>query len=145
MDGVGCAPVPFGVDSLLRWDGKDEFAQLRVENRPTSSDVAVQRVGFILDKHSNFAKPRIEAIAQGHVDDAVFASKGHRGFGTVLGEREEPFATATGKNHGIDINHGETMISNDRDGRNGLSTVPAVPWRASLGLSINVGTWKGLV
>lgn len=108
MDRVGCAPVPLGVDSLLRWDGKDEFAQLRIENRPTSSDVAVQRVGFILDKHGDFAKPRIEAIAQGHVDDAVFPSKGHRRFGPVLREREEPFASATGKDHGIDINHGGT-------------------------------------
>ena len=106
MDGVGCAPVPLGIDPLLRWDGKDEFAQLRVENRPPSSDVAVQRVGFILNEHGNFAKPRIEAIAQGHVDDAVFASKGHRRFCAVLGEREETFAAATRKDHGIDIKHG---------------------------------------
>jgi hypothetical protein len=63
-------------------------------------------VGFILNEHGDFAKPRIETIAEGHVDDAVFACKRDRRFCAVLGEREKPFAAATGKDYGKDITHG---------------------------------------
>jgi hypothetical protein len=67
-------------------------------------------VGFILNEHGDFAKPRIEAIAQGYVDDAVFACKRDRRFGAVLGEREESFAAATGKDYGKDIAHGHDLF-----------------------------------
>ena len=63
-----------------------------------------------MNEYDDFSKPRIEAIAQGHVDDAVFASKGHRRFGAVLGEREESFAAATGKDYGKDIAHGHGLF-----------------------------------
>lgn len=67
-------------------------------------------MGFILNEHGDFAKPGIEAIAEGYVDDTVFACKRDCRFGAVLGEREEPFAAATGKDYGKDIAHGHDLF-----------------------------------
>ena len=58
--------------------------------------MAIERVRFVLDEHDDLAETRIDAIAQGKVDDAVLPSEGDGGFRTLLRERKKPLAFAAG-------------------------------------------------
>jgi hypothetical protein len=43
-------------------------------------------MGFVLDKDGDFSQARVQAIAQRHIDDPIFATKGHGRFGAMLGQ-----------------------------------------------------------
>ena len=72
--------------------------------------MAIQRVGFILDQHGDGPNARIQAVAEGKVDDPVFAPERNSRLGAVLRERREPFAFAARENHGEHILHGRDSI-----------------------------------
>jgi hypothetical protein len=56
----------------------------------------VQRVGTILCQYSNIRDPRVDAVTQGKINDAILACEGNRGLGTLLREEAQPFALAPG-------------------------------------------------
>ena len=67
-------------------------------------------MGFILNQHGNFAKPGIEAVAEGDVDDAVLSCKRDGRFGPVLREGKESFSAATRKDYGVNVLHGTDLF-----------------------------------
>ncbi len=81
---------------LLGRDGHDVFAQFAIQHMPSLANVPVQRVGLVLNKDGDLPQPRIEAVAQGEIDDAIFPPKGDGRLGTVLRQRIEPFAFSAG-------------------------------------------------
>jgi hypothetical protein len=50
IDRVSGALVPFFVDPLLRGKRGDVFAEFGIQDVPACADVAVERVGFVLDQ-----------------------------------------------------------------------------------------------
>ena len=67
--------------------------------------MAIQAEGFVLRKGKDTPEPRIDAIGESDVDDAVKRAEGNGGFGTISGERPETFALATGKENSKGIAH----------------------------------------
>jgi hypothetical protein len=58
-----------------------------------------------LDENGNLTEPRIQAIAEGKVDDPVFPAKRNGRFGSMLRERLEAFPFAPRKDHGENVVH----------------------------------------
>ncbi len=105
IDRVGGALVPFFADPLLGWNRGDEFAEFGVQDVPACADVAVERVGFVLDEDGDFSKPRVEAIAERKIDNAIFPAKGNRRLGPMFGEGLETFAFPARQHHGENVLH----------------------------------------
>src|SRR5215813_1574412 len=61
-------------------------------------DVAVQRSRVELSQDEDFFQPRIQAVADGNVDEPVLSSKRHRRFRAVLRQREQTLSCASCKN-----------------------------------------------
>src|SRR5262245_27737571 len=95
IDGVSGTLIPGFVDSLLRWDDIDEFAQFAIEIvPPTLIDVAIKAHCLVLREEQDAAKVAVEAVGKREVDNAVQAAERDGRFGPVAGERLEacPFA-----------------------------------------------------
>jgi len=86
IDRVSGPLVPFFADPLLGRNRGDEFSELGIQDIPACADVAVERVGFVLDEDSDFSKPRVEAIAERKIDNTIFPAEGNRRFGPMLSE-----------------------------------------------------------
>ncbi len=84
-DRVGRALIPLRARRrLLRRKNIDETAREIVE-LVARLDMSMQRHAVELRQHVNRAQPRVEAIADRDIDDAIFSAEGHRRFRTVLG------------------------------------------------------------
>ena len=92
VDRVGRALVPVLADALLGGQGEDVLADFGVEDVPAAPDVAVQGVGFVLDQDDDAAQPGVDAVAEGEVDDPVFAAEGDGGLGAIRRQRVEALA-----------------------------------------------------
>ena len=55
-DRISRALIPIFADPLLGRDGGDVFPQFGVENIPARSDMAIERVGFILDQDGDLVR-----------------------------------------------------------------------------------------
>jgi hypothetical protein len=105
IDRVGGALVPFFTDPLLRWNRGDEFAEFGVEDVPARADVAIERVGFVLDEDGDFSKPRIEAITERKIDNSLFPANGNRRLGPMFCERLKTLALPARQHHGEHVQH----------------------------------------
>ena len=105
VDRVGRALVPVLADALLGGQGEDVLADFGVEDVPAAPDVAVQGVGFVLDQDDDVAQPGVDAVAEGEVDDPVFAAEGDGGLGAVRRQRVEALASPAGQDHGQEVFH----------------------------------------
>src|SRR2546427_541896 len=92
---------PIGMD--VGQTGEDVLAEFGVEDVPSAPDVAVQGVGFVLDQDDDVAQPGVDAVAEGEVDDPVFAAEGDGGLGAVRRQRVEALAPPAGQNHGEEV------------------------------------------
>jgi len=63
-------------------------------------DVPVQGGGVELRKQVNLVVAGVDAVADGDVDEAVFATERDGGLATVFGERVEPAAAAAAHDDG---------------------------------------------
>ena len=105
IDCVGGALVPFFTDPLLGWNRGDIFAEFGIHDIPACTDVAIERVGFILDEDGDFSKPRVETIAERKIDNAIFPAKGNRRLGPMLGEGLKTLAFPARQYHGEHVQH----------------------------------------
>ena len=71
--------------------------------RPALADVAVERQRLVLRGDEDAAQPRVDAVAQDEIDDAVRAAEIHRRLGALARQRREPFARAAGQHDHEDI------------------------------------------
>ena len=93
--GVGRALIPTGPGGgLLRGENFHEAAGAENIEFVGRVDVPVQRGGVELGQHIDVADAGVEAVADGDIDQPVFAAERDGGFGAVLGQGEEPFARA---------------------------------------------------
>src|SRR5581483_2867084 len=93
---VGGALVPVGVLAPQVGLEQANAALLAVQvPRAPDADVIVQRVRPVLRQHRHVVQPRVHAVAEREVDDAVLAGEGHGRLGPLHGENAEPLALAT--------------------------------------------------
>lgn len=64
--------------------------------------MAVERGGVELGEDVDLGDAGVDAVAHGHVDEAIGASNGHSRLGTVLGEGVETGACPAAEDHGQD-------------------------------------------
>ena len=89
------------VDSLLRRDDVDEFAQLAIEIVPPPLiDVAIEAHRLVLREHQNPPQPAVEAIRQCEVHDSIHAAERHGRFRPVPSERTQTRSFSAGQNDG---------------------------------------------
>ena len=91
--------VPLLTDTFLRRQNLDELAEFLGDDAPAHSNVAIERERLVLRRDIDAAQARVDAVAQGKVDDAVGTAEVHGGFGSFLGEREQAFAHAARKHN----------------------------------------------
>ena len=96
---VGGAEIPVFADALLRTQDVDELAELVRDDAPAHAEVAAQRERLVLQGDEDLAEPRVDAVAQREIDDAVGAAEVHGRLGPFLRERIEPLAGASGQHH----------------------------------------------
>jgi hypothetical protein len=104
-DRIGCAPVPVKTHPLLRRHGFEEMAHFSAENVPSFFQMIVERLGFVLRQNDDFVDLRVNAIAQGEIDEAINTSEWDRRLGAILGERHQSFAPPPGHDEGKGIFH----------------------------------------
>ena len=107
IDGIGRALIPVFADPLLRMQDFDELAQLVGHDAPPDSDVTGERQRLVLKGDEDLPQARVDAVAQGEVDDPIRPAEIDRRLGPLLGERIQPLADAPGQHHhdGV-IEHG---------------------------------------
>ena len=103
VDGVGGALVPVLADPLLRVQHLDELAELVGDDAPAEAQVAGQRQRLVLQRDEDLAQPRVEAVAEGEVDDPVGAAEIDRRLGAFLRQRRQALADASGQHHDDDV------------------------------------------
>ena len=99
VDGVGGAEVPVLADALLRAQNLDELAELVGHHAPPHAQVTAERERLVLQRDEDAAQPRIDAVAEGEVDDPVGTAEIHRRLRPFLGQRIEPFANPASQHH----------------------------------------------
>lgn len=67
--------------------------------------MTVKGMRLVLDQHSDLAEARIQAIAEGKVDDPVFPAERNGRFGSMFCERLEAFPFAPREDHGENVVH----------------------------------------
>jgi hypothetical protein len=97
VHGVGGAQIPVFAHALLRRKDLDELAELLGHHVPPHPDVAIQRERLVLSGDEDAPQPRVGAIAEREVDDAVRATEVDRRFGPFLGERKQTLSGPAGE------------------------------------------------
>jgi hypothetical protein len=90
-------------DALLRWENFDELAKLFRDDVPSHTDVPVQRQRLVLRRDIDVAESRINAVAQGEIDDAVRAAEVHRWFRAIFCQGIEAFSHSASEQDDQDI------------------------------------------
>jgi hypothetical protein len=62
-------------------------------------------VGFVLDENGDFSKPRVEAITEREIDNAIFPAKGNRRLGPMFGEWMKTLTLSARQHHGEHVQH----------------------------------------
>jgi hypothetical protein len=86
-------------------DNLEVMAQVIAEYVPSGFEVFYQRLGLVLGQDHDLIDIGIDAVAQGNVNDTIYASEGNRRFGTITGERIEAFTLSASHDKGDDITH----------------------------------------
>jgi len=74
-------------------------------------DVPVERLGVELGQDEDPPDVRVEAVADGDVDEAVLARQRDGGLGAVLGQRVQPGALAAAQDDGTQVLHARPLGS----------------------------------
>src|SRR6185436_4428274 len=102
-DGIRGSLKPFGaVNGLFRREHFDMSPVKRIESIAIR-DVTIQRCRVVLRQDEDPFQSRVEAVADGDIDQAILSAKWNRGFGTILCQRKEPLPCATRQNNGDDM------------------------------------------
>ena len=101
--GVGGAEIPVLADALLGRQNLDELAQLLRHHVPSHPDVPVEGERFVLGGDEDPAQPRIDAVAEGEIDDAVRPAEVHGGFRAFFGQGVETLAGTAGEKDDEDV------------------------------------------
>jgi hypothetical protein len=64
-----------------------------------------------LNEDRDLAKPRIQAVTQGEINDAIFAAEGDGWLGTVLREGIKPFPFAARQDHSHQVVHHNDLLT----------------------------------
>jgi hypothetical protein len=96
-DRVGCPEIPGFSSPELRGDRKQKLIECAYKNVPTLPEMIVQRLAFILSENVYPLEPRVDAIGQGEIDDAIVTGEGNCGFRPVSGQRVEPLPLSAGQ------------------------------------------------
>lgn len=62
-------------------------------------------MGLVLDEDGDFSKPRVEAITEREIDNAIFPAEGNRRLRPMLGERIKTLALPARQHHGENVLH----------------------------------------
>src|SRR5207247_1683010 len=89
--------VPVLADALLRRQDLHELAELLRYDAPAHADVPVERERLVLRGDEDAPQPRIDAIAQGEVDDAVRTTEVHRRLRPLFRQGVEALASTAGE------------------------------------------------
>ena len=104
-DGIGRPLKPVGaLGRLLRGQHFDEALGKQIEPIRLS-DVAVERSRVELRQHEDPFQVRVEAVADGDVDEPVLAPDRHRGLRAHARQRKQPRAAAAAENQREDVVH----------------------------------------
>jgi hypothetical protein len=104
-DGVGRALVPVRIVlRLLRGQDGHESGREQVE-LVGEADVFVQALRVELGEDEHPAQARIQAVADGDVDQPVFARDGDRGLGALQREREQARSPSAAEDDAEDVVH----------------------------------------
>jgi hypothetical protein len=106
INGVGGALIPLVADPLHGGKDLDELSDLAAEDVPAFADVAVERKGFVLGEDVNAAQVGVEAVGESDIDDAIHASEGDGGLGTVAGKRIKALSGAACEKDSESVFHG---------------------------------------
>ncbi len=99
VDRIGCPLVPVLADALLRMEDLDELAELVGDNTPAEAQVTGQRERLVLEGDEDLAQPRVDAVAQREIDDAVRPPEVDGGLGALFRQRVEPLANPAREDH----------------------------------------------
>ncbi len=86
VDRVRRAQVPVLPHPLLGRQHLHELPELAAEAAPSRAHVPVQALGLVLGGDEDLPQARVDAVAEGEVDDPVGAPEEHRGLGAVAGQ-----------------------------------------------------------
>ncbi len=108
LDGVGGAAVPVGLETRLVGLVELQAAGERTVEvpRPPGADVFEKRMGAVLREQHHVKQTGIDAVAQGKINDAVFARKRHRRLTAFGGEHAQPRTFTTGENDSASLHSG---------------------------------------
>ena len=98
-DGVGGALVPVVAHLHLGRHLLDELVQPRGEEIEAEAEVPAERVRLVLGQHQDLADLRIDAVAEGEIDDPVDGAEGHRGLGPQVRERAQALPHSAGHDY----------------------------------------------
>ena len=105
-DGVGRAAEPERTFAHLRRNDVDVLADLRNE-APRARDVLDQGVRLELRQNFELQETGIDEVVDDEVDDAVAPAEWNGRFRAIARQRIEPFAHASGEDHGQNGTTGE--------------------------------------
>jgi hypothetical protein len=88
----------------------NEFAEFVMKDAPAVSDVTIERVGLVLSQDINAAQSRIDAVAQGEIDQPVYASEGDSRLGPVKGKGIKSFSLAPHQQHRQNVSHSSLPV-----------------------------------
>ncbi len=102
IDGVGRALVPRTAVPLLDVWGQDMHPAIGAVQVPrlSVSDIAVELQRTVLGEHAHGVDARVDAVGQGKIDDAEFASEGDGGLGHMAGKHVEAASLTARQQHG---------------------------------------------
>ena len=89
--------------TLLRRQDFDELAELLGHHVPPHPDVAVERQRFVLSGDEDPSQARVDAVAQGEIDDSIRAAEIDGRFRTLFGQGVETLAGAAGEEDDEDV------------------------------------------
>src|SRR5262249_29962874 len=142
---VGSALVPMLAHALLRRENLDELTPLLPDNAPTHPDVTIKRQRPVLRCDADPSQPRVDAVTEREVDDAIGSAEVDRRLRAVLRQRVKTLARAASKDDDKAVVNqrrhrlGQLLRSTTRagapsdpitgSGRQSISYVPGAPSR----------------
>ena len=93
------------VQALLGRPHVDEFAQMARQEVPAVRDVTDQRLRLVLRQHRDPPNLRVDAVAQGEIDQAVDPPEGHSRLATIKRQRHQALATPSRHDNSKGIFH----------------------------------------
>jgi len=101
--GVGGALIPVGAARRLLCRQDLHISVMEIVEVIGLGDVAMQGDRVELGENRDLVDARIDAVADGYVNQTIFAGDWHRGFGTLFGQRVKSPTHATAQDNRQDV------------------------------------------